>query len=218
MTTGLKFDQGKLAYHLQDEDADAEMTAVLTFGAVKYEPGNWVHVEGATDRYYGALRRHLRASRRGEVLDPETGLLTLAAAACNIHFLLALELRKHPELVETFPERLKESLRRAGVLRKERLEAFEEAMAIEAGPDLAPLASLGWTWRVADHRGRSACFGKADTREAAKEAAEKAFARKRFRSGKIYLSEKLSNGFRAEGGSEITSEKKPSRKKRSRRR
>lgn len=118
--SGMKFDTGKLAYHLVDEDAEAEMVAVLTFGATKYDPGNWSKVEDAVDRYYSAARRHLRASRKGEVLDPETQLATLASAACCIHFLLALEMRRHPELAASLPERLEKALGTARRIRTER--------------------------------------------------------------------------------------------------
>lgn len=118
---GMKFDEGKLPYHLVDDDAEAEMVAVLAFGAIKYEPNSWAHIDNARDRYFAALRRHMRASRKGELLDPEHGLMTLASVACSAHFLLALELRAHPELAATLPERLKASLETARRLRAERL-------------------------------------------------------------------------------------------------
>lgn len=119
---GLKFDTGKVDYSLVDLDADREFAAVLSFGAVQYEPGNWAFVENASDRYYAAVQRHLRASRRGEVTDPDTGLATLAHALCDVHFLLALELRRHPELGETFGDRFAEALRRAREIRRLRKE------------------------------------------------------------------------------------------------
>jgi hypothetical protein len=129
----MKHDDGKLPYHLVDDDADAEMVAVLAFGAVKYEPGSWVHVEGARDRYYAALRRHMRASRKGELLDPEHGLMTLASVACCAHFLLALELKAHPELAASLPERLKGSLEKARALRAERLAKERPPLAKTRG-------------------------------------------------------------------------------------
>jgi hypothetical protein len=117
----MKFDDGKLPYHLIDDAAEAEMVAVLGFGAVKYEPQNWRIVEQATDRYFDAIRRHLRAARRGEVLDPEHGLLTLAAVACNAHFLLALELANRPDLKGSLPTRYRAALDKARALREARL-------------------------------------------------------------------------------------------------
>jgi len=119
--SGMKFDDGKLPYHLIDEAAEAEMVAVLGFGAVKYEAENWRFVENARNRYFDAIRRHLRSSRRGEIFDSEHGLLALASVVCSAHFLLALELEAHPELAASLPERYKEALKRARALREARL-------------------------------------------------------------------------------------------------
>lgn len=120
MTLGLKLDVEKLPYHLQDDDAEAEMVAVLGYGAIKYEPGGWRHVDNAKERYYSALRRHLRAARSGELFDPEHGLLTLASAACNIHFLLGLELQNNPSMRLSLHERYGQALEIARKLRAER--------------------------------------------------------------------------------------------------
>lgn len=130
----MKFDDGKFPYHLIDDHAEAEMVAVLGFGAVKYEPHNWRLVEAATERYFSAIRRHLRASRRGEVLDPEHGLLALASVACNAHFLLALELERHPELVASQPERFAKALEIARMMRAKRLEANAKKPGIAKAP------------------------------------------------------------------------------------
>jgi len=119
--SGMKFDTGKLQYSLIDEAAEAEFVAVLTYGAIKYEPGNWAKVEDAEDRYYDALRRHIRDARRGKKLDKETMLHSLAHAKCCIHFLLGLALRKDPDLVKSFEERFQHSLDVACKLRAERL-------------------------------------------------------------------------------------------------
>jgi len=210
MTRGLKLDDGKLQFHLQDEDADAEMTAVLTFGAVKYEPGNWEHVEKAVDRYYDAVRRHMRASRRGEVLDPETGLLALAGAACSIHFLLALELKKHPELVANFPERLAESIRRARVIRAERLAALE-AKGIT---DLAIAVPSRWAWRVQNAKRRIVASGEAGSRDEAKAAADGAIKKKRLGWARVSLTGKFAGGFTAEAPEEVVEVEPKGRRRR----
>lgn len=97
--------------------------------------GNWASVEDAKDRYFSAARRHLRASRKGEVLDLETGLATLASAACCIHFLLALELRAHPELAASLQARLDRSLAVARALRSMREGDNTLLDAIEAMPE-----------------------------------------------------------------------------------
>ncbi len=125
---GLKDDHGKIDFSLVDDDADAEVAAVLTHGAEKYARESWSAVEHARDRYYAAARRHLRASRKGEIIDAGTNLFTLASAACNVHFLLALELRAHPELAASLPERLTRSLEIARALRAER-DAREAAIS-----------------------------------------------------------------------------------------
>ena len=61
---------------------------MLTYGANKYAPDSWRHIEDAVNRYYASLRRHINAYRKGEKIDPESGLSHLAHAACNIMFLM----------------------------------------------------------------------------------------------------------------------------------
>lgn len=94
---GRKDDAGKLRYDLVDDAAEEALVSVLTFGAQKYSPGGWRHVPDAQARYFAALRRHLRAHRRGEKVDPESGLPHLAHAACCLHFMLALALEEEKD-------------------------------------------------------------------------------------------------------------------------
>jgi len=117
---GKKLDDGKLRYDLVQNDAKAEFVAVLSFEAVKYDPDNWRLVPDLERRYFAALRRHLRAVRKGELLDPETGLHHLAAAECCVHFLLGKSLEDNPELVASFEERFKASLETARKIRASR--------------------------------------------------------------------------------------------------
>ncbi len=63
------------------------LAKVLTFGARKYAPDNWVKVPNARDRYYAAALRHITAWRDGEGCDPETGLNHLWHAICCLMFL-----------------------------------------------------------------------------------------------------------------------------------
>lgn len=119
-SVGRKFDRDKLRYDLVDDDAEAEFVAVLTFGAIKYEPGDWARVEDAQARYFAAVRRHLRSFRRGEVYDPETGLHHLAAAACCVHFMLGIAMREDPEIVASFAERFAAALSTARAIRAAR--------------------------------------------------------------------------------------------------
>lgn len=129
---GKKFDTGKLRYDLVNELAHREMVAVLTFGATKYKPENWRHVEDAIDRYYAAVKRHLSVRRMGEMLDEESGLLTLAHAACCIHFLLAFDAEEE-ESTETFQTRFNEAVKRAQAFRQAR-----EVAQMKTDEDLIP--------------------------------------------------------------------------------
>jgi hypothetical protein len=87
LTTGRKFDGGKLEYGLLPPYALEETVKVLTFGAQKYERDNWQKVPDSKRRYYDALQRHLWAWKRGEELDPESGIHHLAHAMCCLMFL-----------------------------------------------------------------------------------------------------------------------------------
>jgi len=64
---------------------------VREYGNQKYhDPDNWKTVE--PERYHEALLRHiLRAWTDPYAVDPESGLLHIEHAACNIAFLLALK-------------------------------------------------------------------------------------------------------------------------------
>lgn len=64
---------------------------VREYGNAKYhDPDNWRTVE--PERYHEALLRHvLRAWVNPYAVDPESGLMHLEHAACNIAFLLALK-------------------------------------------------------------------------------------------------------------------------------
>ena len=84
---GMKFDGDKLRYDLIPPLAQAEMVKALTFGAAKYKPNNWQHVDNALDRYFAAFERHVWAWKMGETVDPESGIHHLAHAACCLAFL-----------------------------------------------------------------------------------------------------------------------------------
>ena len=84
---GTKWDAGKLRYDLMVWDLVEGITAVLTHGAKKYSPGNWMKVKGRRWRYFGALMRHMLAWWKGEKLDPETQLSHLFHAGCCLAFL-----------------------------------------------------------------------------------------------------------------------------------
>jgi hypothetical protein len=84
---GRKFDGGKLEYGLLPPLALEEDVKVLTFGAQKYERDNWQQVPDSKRRYFDALQRHVWAWKKGEKMDPESGINHLAHAMCCLMFL-----------------------------------------------------------------------------------------------------------------------------------
>lgn len=89
---GTKHDSDKPRWDLLPHHAVAQVVAVLSFGAQKYEPDNWRAVQGWRWRYYAAAWRHAVAWWLGERHDPESGLHHLAHAACCMLFLLELDM------------------------------------------------------------------------------------------------------------------------------
>lgn len=83
-----KADQGKPCPSLCPVSLIEAVTAVRMYGTEKYgDPDNWKTVE--PERYHQALLRHiLMAWNDPYKRDPESGLLALEHAACNIAFLL----------------------------------------------------------------------------------------------------------------------------------
>lgn len=89
---GLRYNNEKLRYDLLPTDATQELVKVLTYGAKKYAARNWERGQ-AWSVPYASLMRHLQSWHAGEDTDPESGLLHLAHAACNVAFLLSYHLR-----------------------------------------------------------------------------------------------------------------------------
>lgn len=85
---GMKFDQNKLDWSLLPLEPIEVVLKVLMFGAKKYAPGNWKHVDDHERRYYNAAMRHLASWQKGEQCDPETGINHLGHAICCLIFLL----------------------------------------------------------------------------------------------------------------------------------
>jgi hypothetical protein len=92
---GFKYDGDKPRWELLRWGFIEEIVQDLTFGAKKYGPNNWEKVDNGIDRYFAAAMRHLIAFRKGEQIDPESGLSHLAMAGCNLMFLW--ELNSGPE-------------------------------------------------------------------------------------------------------------------------
>jgi len=95
---GVKFDTGKPAFALIPPYIEEEVAKVLAYGAKKYAPDNWKKVPGAKHRYFDAHRRHMNAHKRGELRDPETGLLHIAHAIASLMFMGEFELTGLPEI------------------------------------------------------------------------------------------------------------------------
>jgi hypothetical protein len=85
---GAKADSNKLDLTLVPGELEEAVAEILMFGAQKYSRNGWKHVPDASRRYFAALERHIKAFKRGEDLDPESGLHHLAHATCNLAFLL----------------------------------------------------------------------------------------------------------------------------------
>lgn len=86
----MKFDASKPRYELVPPIAIKAMAEVITYGAKKYQANNWQTCTD-TDRFVGAIYRHIEAWRAGEELDPESGLHHLAHAMTNLAYLLFLK-------------------------------------------------------------------------------------------------------------------------------
>lgn len=88
---GVKYDQEKPRFDLMPPRAQLRVVEVLTYGAAKYAPDNWLKVANGPDgyrRYAAACMRHFNAWQRGEAIDPESGHHHLAHAACCLLFIL----------------------------------------------------------------------------------------------------------------------------------
>ena len=87
MRKGTKYDSEKILYNLLDFKFIDGIVRILTMGAKKYAPKNWMLVEDAEERYKAALMRHTSSYLQGEDLDPESGETHLYHMGCCIMFL-----------------------------------------------------------------------------------------------------------------------------------
>ena len=103
LTEGTKYDGAKIRMDLLPPEFLIGVSAILTFGAAKYDDHNWrLGIEYS--RIYGAAQRHLVAWSMGEEIDPESGLPHLWHAACNLSFLISFE---EDEKYRSFDNRVK---------------------------------------------------------------------------------------------------------------
>jgi hypothetical protein len=86
-SVGAKCDGDKADWSLLPIEPVEEVVQVLMFGAKKYAPDDWKHVENGEVRYFNAAMRHILAWKKGENTDPETGINHLAHATCCLLFL-----------------------------------------------------------------------------------------------------------------------------------
>jgi hypothetical protein len=84
--TGKKNDSEKRQWALVPWREMGQVADVLTKGARKYSPDNWMHVPAAERRYFEAAMRHITARQEGRINDPETKLPHLAHAICCLLF------------------------------------------------------------------------------------------------------------------------------------
>ena len=97
---GDKFDEGKLLVDLIPSEPIEALATILTHGAKKYAPNNWM--KGIPfRRVYAAMLRHLLAYRRGEYIDHESGHPHLDHAFCNLAFLIYYN---HPDHYTRYEE------------------------------------------------------------------------------------------------------------------
>ena len=85
-----KADAGKPRPTLVPVSFIEAVASIREYGVAKYhDPDNWKKVE--PQRYKDAAYRHWLAYIKGEKLDPESGLPHLHHCACNLAFLIEME-------------------------------------------------------------------------------------------------------------------------------
>ena len=85
---------GKLRWELLPLDLMEKVVEVYDFGAKKYAPETWKQLADGENRYRAALLRHLTAHYKGELRDPESGLLHTQHLAWNAIALLYFAMEK----------------------------------------------------------------------------------------------------------------------------
>ncbi len=99
MGENAKYDQGKNRLDLVFPSIIEELGKVRTYGVQKYkDPDNWKRIDDAKQRYTAAAMRHFEAWRKGEIYDPESGIMHLSHCACNLMFLISIQ---QEELIDT---------------------------------------------------------------------------------------------------------------------
>jgi hypothetical protein len=101
LVEGTKYDDAKPRFDLISPVYLEGTAEVLRYGAVKYEPNNWL--KGIVfSRVYRALLGHLNAWQEGEEIDQESGCHHLFHASCCLMFLCHYT---HYEQYDAFDDR-----------------------------------------------------------------------------------------------------------------
>lgn len=82
---GKRYNEGKTRHDLVPTFAQEQYAKVLTMGAEKYGDHNWQKGMAWT-KVLASMIRHLEAIKRGEDIDPESGLYHSAHIMCNAAF------------------------------------------------------------------------------------------------------------------------------------
>ena len=91
------FKDGKLRWDLLPLDLIEMIVEVYDFGAKKYAPDTWKQLADGENRYRGAALRHLAAHEKGELRDPESGLLHMQHFCWNAIALMYFAMEKEKE-------------------------------------------------------------------------------------------------------------------------
>ena len=91
----LKYDDNKPIISEIEPDYIIGIAQVLTYGAKKYNRGNWKKMtEDDRARIADSLLRHIYSYLKGEKIDKESNLSHLYHASCNLMFLDYLDRNK----------------------------------------------------------------------------------------------------------------------------
>lgn len=77
---------------------------ILTLGAQKYKPNNWIN--GDRDEYARAVESHWNAYKKGNKLDNESGLSHLFHMTCNAMFLYHFDRVAKKEVIKDVSEKV----------------------------------------------------------------------------------------------------------------
>jgi len=84
---GAKFDTGKARFDLIEPLFELSLAQVMTKGAATHGAESWKDVPNAQIRYLAAMKRHINAIARGELLDADSGEPHASHVAANAMFL-----------------------------------------------------------------------------------------------------------------------------------